>query len=196
MPIFAESLWPGVKFIVDGDDLSGVISSKAILVKSMVGTFELKLTCLGPPGVTSSWSAHISSRCRFRSYLGTILLQTGQASLAGGALLKNEIIELDSFFLVLLLDKLVRGLFLEDLPTDIMNIVRKAGWGLPWCPVVWILYLHCKGPRFDPWSGNWEPLHAPMGSQGKKKSKVECLFQVVKHKVRPGKDTSGLLLLP
>ena len=136
--MFSESFSPGVKFIVDGDDFSGVIFSKAILVKSMVGTFELKPTCPGPPGVTLSLSAHISSRCRFRSYLGTILLQIGQASLAGGALLKNEIIELDSFFLVLLLDKLVRGL-VEDLPTDIMSIIRKAGWGLPWCPVVGIL---------------------------------------------------------
>ena len=36
----------------------------------------------------------------------------------------------------------------------------------------------------------------PNGQSRKKKSKVECLFQVVKHKVRPGKDTSGLLLLP
>lgn len=51
----------------------------------------------------------------------------GQASLAGGALLKYETIELDVFFLVLFIDKLLRALFLSgDFPSDIMNI-RKIG---------------------------------------------------------------------
>lgn len=127
MPIFAESLGSGVKLAFDGDNFPGVTFSKTVLVKFTGDPLEsVKPTCLRSTGVMLSL-AHFSSRCRFKSYLGTILLQMGQASLAGGTLLKNEIIELHSFFLVLLIDKLLRALFFAgDFPSDIMSI-RKTG---------------------------------------------------------------------
>ena len=45
---------------------------------------------------------------------------------------------------------------LFDPPPRVMKIKTKINkWGLPGDPVVKTLHSQCRGPGFDPWSGNW-----------------------------------------
>ena len=63
----------------------------------------------------------------------------------------------------------------------------KAHWGLPCGPVAKTLHSQCRGPRFDPWSGNWIPhattktwcslinkLIKRLPSKEKKSNKAHC----------------------
>ena len=47
--------------------------------------------------------------------------------------------------------------------------VKKSGWEFPGGPVVRTPCFHCRGPGFDPWSGNEDPTSCAAGQKKKKK---------------------------
>lgn len=99
---------------------------------------ELSVESMTP--ISPWFLQHVSSMCSFIAYLGTICPHIGQVILAGGTLLKNEIIEEDAegidgvplpstffvvpfFVLFLLSDKLIRDLLIsEDLASAITKL--------------------------------------------------------------------------
>ena len=36
----------------------------------------------------------------------------------------------------------------------LIDVFKNQNWEFPGCPVVRTPCLHCRGPRFDPWSGH------------------------------------------